>query len=253
MPKLLDRTGEVNINRCGSTMEIVGYKNKGNILVKINDPEVTVQTTYHSFKNGTIKHPYVRSIYGIGFLGEGKHKYGEGSEMSHKYKTWHGMMRRCYDGKFKGRKTTYKDCSVAEEWHNYQNFGNWYDENFYEVEGELMSLDKDILVNGNKIYSPETCVFVPQKINSAFVKHHSSKAEILPCVYYYKSDKETSRYTARTRTVHIGNFDTPERAFEAYKRYKKIIIRDVANEYRGKIPNNLYETMINYKVENLFI
>ena len=65
------------------------------------------------------------------------------------------------------------DCSVYEGWHNFQNFAKWYEDNYYEIEEEQMHLDKDILVKGNKVYSPDTCVFVPETINGLFVKSNA--------------------------------------------------------------------------------
>lgn len=61
---------------------------------------------------------------------------------------------RCYDVKYSKKHPTYKDCTVCEEWHNFQTFAKWFDENYYEIENTIMDLDKDILKNGNKIYCP---------------------------------------------------------------------------------------------------
>ena len=80
------------------------------------------------------------------------------------------MLTRCYSDKYKKKKPTYEDCKVYEELLNFQNFAKWDSENYYEIEGETMCLDKDILVKHNKIYSPETCVYVPNTINVLFTK-----------------------------------------------------------------------------------
>lgn len=68
------------------------------------------------------------------------------------------MIKRCYNQKCLLKDNTYRGCSVCDEWLNFQNFGEWYDENYYEVPNEVMDLDKDILHKGNKIYSPDNCV-----------------------------------------------------------------------------------------------
>lgn len=79
------------------------------------------------------------------------------------------MLRRCYDKQFQERQPTYKGCIVCEEWYNFQNFAKWFDENYYEIEGEKIALDKDLLKLNNKIYSPSTCCFLPQRINVSLV------------------------------------------------------------------------------------
>ena len=74
------------------------------------------------------------------------------------YKVWHSMMNRCYSKKYHSKFPTYQNCSVCNEWTYLSNFKRWFDENY--VDGYV--LDKDILVKGNKVYSPETCCFVPE-------------------------------------------------------------------------------------------
>jgi NMD protein affecting ribosome stability and mRNA decay len=170
--------------------------------------------------------------------------------MSHKYKTWHGMIRRCYDEKSFEKYPSYKDCTVCDEWHNYQTFGEWYDQNYYEVENETMALDKDILVKGNRIYRHDACIFVPQRINSIFTKKQSSNDNLPIGVSINKNNSSTKIYTAKYgNKVYINSFNTIDGAFQAYKKYKELLIRDIANEYIEKIPPKLYEVMINYKVE----
>lgn len=80
------------------------------------------------------------------------------------------MLNRCCSGKLHKRESTYINCKVCDEWLNFQNFSEWFKNNYYEVEGQRMELDKDILNKGNKIYSPNTCIFVPHNINNLFTK-----------------------------------------------------------------------------------
>ena len=87
------------------------------------------------------------------------------------------MLRRCYDEKLHKKYPTYIDCKVCEEWLNFQNFAKWYYNNYYEIENEKICLDKDILHKGNKIYSPDNCVFVPNNINVLFVKSDKSRGD----------------------------------------------------------------------------
>ena len=78
------------------------------------------------------------------------------------YAVWSDMLRRCYSEKRLARHPTYRNCTVCSEWLLLSNFREWF--NIHYRDG--LALDKDILVKGNKIYSPDTCRFVPEYINS---------------------------------------------------------------------------------------
>ena len=112
---------------------------------------------------------YRRTVCGQGYIGEGE--FASCTSDGHRndyYRVWESMIRRCYSRKVHVKQPTYEGCSVCDEWLNLQRFARWYTENHYAVSGETMNLDKDILVEGNRIYSPETCIFVPRRINLAF-------------------------------------------------------------------------------------
>ncbi|SDB51680.1 hypothetical protein [Pseudomonas sp. NFACC13-1] len=79
------------------------------------------------------------------------------------YNVWKGMFDRCYNEKSTRSRATYTDCLVAPCWHRYSDFKVWFDKNC--IDG--YQLDKDILKPGNRVYSPDTCCFVPQYINQA--------------------------------------------------------------------------------------
>lgn len=178
MSKFTDRTGEENINNFGSKMIIVEYRKYSDIDVYFPKYNWTFKnTSYSSFKKDSISCPYERRIYDIGYLGEGEYKTKENSKITRVYATWHDMLKRCYSEKFHKKYSTYIDCKASEEFHNFQNFGEWDNDNYYQIEGERMELDKDILVKHNKIYSPETCIYVPKTINTLFVKCNKSRGK----------------------------------------------------------------------------
>ena len=252
----IDRTGEERVNSFGSKMVIVGYRMNRDIDVYFPEYDWTFKNaTYKEFKNGGIKCPYEKRTFGVGYIGEGKYKSRENGKKTKCYKVWHDMLRRCYDEKFHEKYPTYKDCKVYEEWHNFQNFAEWYYNNYYEIKGEVMCLDKDILNKGNKIYSPDTCVFVPHNINILFIKHDKDRGKYPIGVYY---NKQKGKYVSRcnvcsNKRKHLGYFDNPEEAFQVYKQYKEKVIKEVIDSYEGIIPephySKLKEAMYNYKVE----
>ena len=173
-----DRTGEERLNNFGSKMVIKEYRGCMDIDVYFPEYNWTFKhATYQSFKNGKIKCPYEPSIYGVGYLGEGKYVATENGRHKKEYRIWYDVLRRCYDPKVQEKYPTYKGCTVENYLLNFQNAAEWIKNNYYEVLGERMHLDKDILCKGNKVYSRETCIFVPERINTLFVKRDKSRGK----------------------------------------------------------------------------
>ena len=195
------------------------------------------------------KNLYEATVYGVGFMGEGPYKSKVNGKSTREYNIWHSMMDRCYNEKHSDRYPTYKDCTVCEEWHNFQTFCSWFDNNFREIPGEKMALDKDILIKGNKVYGPDTCVFVPKKINSLFVKSDASRSDLPIGVQQVKSGKYQASVSINGKDKKLGRFNTKEEAFEMYKKAKEQHIKDVAEQYKDRIPKSLYDAMYNYEVD----
>ncbi|UUV46298.1 hypothetical protein [Bacillus phage vB_BanS-Thrax2] len=250
MGKFTDRRGEINFNKYGSKLVVVEYKNANDIVVEFENG-YKVHTTYQNFKKGNVKSVYDKSVFNVGYIGEGNYKPSINSKDTHCYSLWVQMLRRCYDKKLQEKQPTYKDCKVVNEWHNFQNFAQWYNDNYYKIEGKQMQLDKDILIKGNKTYSPETCVFVPKNINVLFVKADTRRGKFPIGVSYCKHNQryKSECHDGTGTKIFLGYSKTPTDAFEIYKSYKELVIKDVANDYLGKIPMKLYRAMIAYDVE----
>lgn len=256
MGSRINKIGEENINTFGSKMIIFAYRKNYDVDVYFPEYDWMVNNReYREFKNGKIKCPYERKTYGIGYIGEGKYKTKENGKLTKCYNTWHDMLKRCYDEKLHKKRPTYKDCEVCEEWLCFQNFAEWYYNNYYEVEGERMCLDKDILVKHNKIYSKDTCIFVPERINTLFIKCDRSRGEYPIGVFCNKNNKyqaKCSIYDLKNNNIvrkSLGVYDTPEKAFEIYKEFKEKHIKEIADHYKDEIPQKLYNVMYNYEVE----
>ena len=209
---------------------------------------------YQNFKNGNIKCPYEPRTFGIGCIGEGKYKGKENGETHKYYVIWVSMLQRCYDPKYQERYPTYNRCKVEEEVLNFQHMCEWLDENYYEVPGEKMHLDKDILCKGNKVYSRETCIFVPERINLLFVKRDNNRGDNPIGV----EDLPSGNYRVRCsngfgKQIDLGVYPTKEEAFKVYKEYKEKVIKETIDSYEGKIPEPYYTrlktAMYNYEVE----
>lgn len=251
----IDRTGKRRINNFGSEIIIIGYRKYSEIDVYFPEYDWTFKNaTYQSFKNGEISCPYEKRVYGIGYIGVGNYKVSENGKSTKIYSTWNSMLKRCYDEKYQEKYPTYKECVVCDEWHNFQNFAKWYEENYYEVEGQRMNLDKDILVKHNKIYSSETCIFVPQTINKLFVKRDGKRGDSVigtsPKDGKYQVNCQIfNPETEKSKQEYLGFYDTQEKAFEIYKYYKEKNIKQVADYYKSLIPQKLYDALYDYEVE----
>ena len=113
---------------------------------------MTVETG--AILRGNIKNPFYRRALGIGYMGVGIYSSGvkESPDRGAAYKKWKCMLERCYGSR---DLAAYQGCVVCEEWHNFQNFANWaVSQKGFGEDG--WHLDKDILSEGRKIYSPET-------------------------------------------------------------------------------------------------
>jgi hypothetical protein len=153
-------------------------------------------------------------------------------------------MQRCYNKRQQVKQPTYVGCLVDERWDNFQVFAKWYEENY--ISG--FALDKDILFKGNKIYSPETCCFVPQEINNLITKNDKRRGK-----YPLGVSKNGSGFAARANikgeAINLGYFKTPERAFKAYKKAKEKEIKYTAKVCKDLITEKVYQALINYKIE----
>lgn len=178
-----------------------------------------------------------------------------------KYQLWHNMKTRCYNPNYHKVKPGYKDCTICNEWlDDRELFYEWVDMNFYKIKGEpTVELDKDILIPGNKIYGPDTCIFVPKRINDLFVHIHGRVDNGLPTGVTYSEKTGTYKVSAmltcddsdKKKNVVLGYYDTIEEAFDVYKEHKKAEIIYIADLYRRKIPEQLYQAMVNWKFDEI--
>lgn len=243
----MSRVGEIKKNKYGTEMKVVVYNSCLDIWVEFQDEhKVRVHTTYTNFKNGNVKNPYDKTIVNVGYIGVGKYTVAKNKEPNWKvrYSAWRSMIARCHnpeDSNF----DKYIDCEVCEEWHNYQNFAEWYDENIYYVGTERMHVDKDILHEGNKIYSPENCIIVPQSINEIFHTSLGKKTKDVDLPYTIRR-VSNNRYSVAYRAKSLGVYDTVEDCVDAYMNAKREHIRNKVNELKDELPKHIQEILLNW-------
>lgn len=125
---------------------------------------------------------------------------------------WSDMLKRCYSERYQREKPTYKGCSVSDEWLKFSSFKEWFDLNY--VDG--YAIDKDILFPGNKVYSKETCVFIPRKLNQ-FITATSFHGEYPIGVSFNKcKGKFKASISHEDRTIYLGYFSSPMSAHMAW-------------------------------------
>ena len=253
-----ERLGEINVSNEGYDMKIIEYNGVRDITIEFQDEYKTIikNREYKEFIKGKIKNPYHKSVFGIGYIGQGKYKVSVNGKHTEAYVCWKNMLRRCYDPyHINYKQPSYKDCIVCKEWHCFQIFAEWYYKNYYECNNEKIHLDKDILIKGNKIYSPETCILVPERINLLFIKSNSIRGKYPIGVHW---DKEVNKFKSKCsildkngnqKSKFLGYYDTSEEAFFSYKEFKEDYIKQVAEEYKSLIPKELYDALYRYEIE----
>lgn len=153
------------------------------------------------------------------------------------YATWCAMYVRCYSNVKQKTRPTYIGTTVCDEWIYYSNFKKWYLNNY--IEG--YDLDKDIIDGTSKIYSPKTCAFVPNIINSCIIDGNASSSRTYPIGVHYRSkpsdmiNEFTNPYQARLckykKRVSCGCFSTPEEAHRAWQIAKRDYLLELMSMY----------------------
>ena len=165
------------------------------------------------------------------------------------YFTWKSMLQRCYHKKFHKRYPTYIGCTVCEEWYVFSKFKKWMQSQDWEGN----QLDKDLLVPGNKVYGPDTCLFITAQVNT-LIKEFANPEEITdykPGVslhHLYKfTDKDTygkkkwlSRIKKYGETQYLGIYYTEEEAHLVFRKERKKYIKEVADKQRPIVKEALY-------------
>lgn len=166
------------------------------------------------------------------------------------YRVWHNLIDRTLNPKVKEIMPTYRDVTICDEWLTYSNFKKWFDDvnNGYR---EGYQLDKDILIKGNKVYSPNTCCFVPPEINTLLINRKRFRGEYPIGVSKSNNGKYKATMSFRNTRMNIGVFNSIDEAFNAYKGAKEIILRETAKEYYndGLITKQVYNALLDYKIE----
>ena len=164
------------------------------------------------------------------------------------YTLWNGMLQRCFSVKFKQSRPTYQEVTCSKEWLSMTTFI----EDVSKMKGyglEGWQLDKDILQKGNKLYSKETCCFVPAEVNQLLTKSDRIRGEYPVGVCFDKcAGKFKAQLWVNGKRRHLGCFNTPEEAFQAYKLAKEACIKVVAEKWKHLLDNRVFQALMAYEV-----
>lgn len=241
----IDRTGFKFVNNDGAEFEIIEYRNADDLDVQfLKSGKIYKNKRYCDCERGRIKDWYYPIYFNKGYFDIGKHTATEEA-----YNIWSMMLQRCYDDAYHIKYPTYYDCFVCNEWLCYQTFADWFYENY--IEG--YQLDKDILQKDNKIYSPETCCFVPQEINKLLLNHKGQRGEYKIGVSKIKDGRKRpycSTLQLQNGKKEVIYFETEDEAFLSYKQRKETFVKKLSQEYFDKqlIKENVYQALQNFTI-----
>ena len=192
-------------------------------------------------------------VLGVGFNDKTRPVFVDGKKVK-EYVLWQDMLTRCFSEKCQTRQPTYKGCNVSDNFLNYSYFYDWCQEQigFGKVDdkGRSWCLDKDLLFVGNKIYSETTCVFVPNEINLFFIDRGNARGEYPVGVCFNKARGKFMAQCALNgkQRQHLGYFNTPQEAFNAYKPFKENLCKQLALKWKDEIDERLFNAMMNWSV-----
>ena len=240
--------GKVCKSKLSGGFKILKYNDSRNVEIQFLKTGYETSATLCNIRNGEVKDPYSPSVYGVGVLGT-KYPSTINGVNTKEYTLWKHMLERCYSDAYQKKQPTYIGCEVGDNFKSYEYFYEWCHKQV-GFDNQDWQLDKDLLVKGNKVYNEDSCVFIPQEINSLLVKCAASRGEHLIGVCWSKTNRAFVAQVGKSKgkQEHLGFFKTEIEAFNAYKVAKEAFIKEQANKWKGKIDHRAYEALMKYEV-----
>lgn len=229
---------------------VLDYENNKKVTVMFHNPISIVSCTLGSLNSGSVKNPMFPLVCDKGYIGVGKYS----TKDKKPYALWRSMLERAYSARMQALNPTYKGVEVCEEWLNFQNFAKWcYDQKFFNAKdknGRCYDIDKDLLVRGNKIYSPDTCCFIPREVNTFLVKRQNDRGSFPIGVAFCKERGNFIAFcgVGSMSRKHLGRFETPEEAFQAYKQAKEDYAKVLIAKWDGAVDEVVIKALHEYSV-----
>ena len=243
-----DCVGKILKSKNFGDFKILRYNDSYNVEIQFLKTGFETKVQLVQVKSGEIKDPYSPSVFGVGIFGTKYPSTINGRNIK-EYVLWQRMLERCYSDGFKKKNPTYIDCEVSENFKSYEYFYEWC-HNQVGFSNKDWQLDKDLLLKGNKVYSENTCIFIPAEINLLLIKRDASRGEHLIGVSWCKRDKAFVAQVSRNKgkPERLGYFKTEIEAFNAYKKAKEVFVKEVAEKWKSQIDERAYEALMKYEV-----
>lgn len=190
----------------------------------------------------------MKLIYGLGIYRKGKYPATLDRKATKTYTMWANMIKRCTPCTYiQDHHQSYIGCECDPSFIEYQNFAEWCQSQVgFGIEG--YELDKDILIPGNKIYGPDTCVFVPKALNLLLVNNSPKHGLPLGVTYIERDARYKARLSINGVQKNLGHFDSPSDAHKAYQTAKLNYIHVMAKNYQSSIDYRVYDALLKYQV-----
>lgn len=220
---MIDTSKIYTSNNCGD-FKIISYTNYYNVEIEFMLTGYKVTARSGDIVRGNVKDRMHKSVHGVGFIGDGKYRSTAGGRHTESYNAWHNMISRCYCPERQKIQPTYKGCTVDKAWHNFQVFSEWFSLNY--IKG--FDIDKDIKIKRNKVYSPETCLFVERSSNieESHAKHYvfiSPQGDKVKIYNMRKFCRENNLKSGSMSLVYSGK----RRQHKGWMRYNKEVLSDI--------------------------
>lgn len=243
------QAGFVYTTNQGCRCEVIEYQSAINVRIRFIDRygiEKSVRADH--LRNGRVNNPYCPTVYGVGFIGVGEHSPTFGGRSTIAGERWRQMLKRCYEDGYKSKNPTYKDCTVKDEWLNFQSFAEWHMRQPNHDDRSL-ELDKDLIEIGNKEYGPDVCSLVPKRVN-CLIGIRTKNNGLKTGVSWHSKGR---RYQVDCRDENgaprfLGWYECKHEAAEVYRDFKESVLKKVAFQLKGKIDQRVFDTLISYKV-----
>ena len=243
-----DCVGKVCKSTSSGDFKIIKYNDSKSVEIQFLKTGYKATVELGHIKSGLIKDPYSPSVHGVGIFGT-KYPSKINGVLTKEYKLWTHMLQRCYSTSLKKHRPTYKDCEVSDNFKSYEYFYEWcHSQVGFGIEG--FELDKDLLIKGNKVYSENTCAFIPSEINLVLTRCTASRGKSLIGVYWSNTNKAFIAQVRKNKGKQecLGYFKTEVEAFNAYKQAKESFVKEQAEKYKSQIDQRAYNALMNYEV-----
>lgn len=227
---------------------VLEYNNVSDVIIKFLNTGNIRKTATSELRKGEIRDNEAFPVYNVGVM-DIPNELRRCQPNPQEYSIWNGVRQRCYNENNRDKLPYMMDVGMSDNFKLYSYFKEWCHKQIGFNE-DNWQLDKDILSKDNKVYSENTCCFVPPEINCAVTNNKSVRGQFPQGVIY---NCTKTRYRARIQRgdkwESLGTYDTPEEAFYAYKPVKEAHIKSLANKWKDKIDPRVYEALMNWTIE----